>query len=123
MRCVALLCLWLAAGVGTAQAVHIHGEWLPDKAVHASLPAAAADGQGEERCTLCVAMHTAIPATLHAVPEPVGESARLRATQASAIEQRLQSFALFSRPPPSAARTLAATEASLDVSLAAPAAA
>ena len=100
MRLVAVLCLWLAAGVATAQAAHIHGDWLPNKAVHASLPEAAGQGQGEEHCPLCVAMHTAMPTSLHAVPEPLSEFSQRAAAQALVAAQRLRSFALFSRPPP-----------------------
>lgn len=104
---VAALCVVLAAAIGTAQAVHIHGEWLPKKSAHASLPAASPT-QGEEHCPLCVGMHSAMPATLQVVPAPVVETALRLAGDVLVAQQRLEHFATFSRPPPAAALATAA---------------
>jgi hypothetical protein len=119
MRVLAMLCVLLVAAVSTVQAVHVHGEWLPKNAPRASVPADASQGQGEEHCPLCVAMHSALPVTLQVVPEPVQEIAQTLTARVLAAPEKLWSFAMFSRPPPVAERTLAAGSASNDVSLAA----
>ena len=105
---MAMLCLLLVAAMGTAQAVHVHGEWLPKTAPHASIPADATQAQDQEHCPLCVAMHTALPATLQVVPEPVQEVVHRLTAHALVAKQRLRRFAMFSRPPPVGDRVLAA---------------
>ena len=53
-----------------------------------------------DHCPLCVAMHSALPATANEAPEPL---LQVQAVLFHAVElQRLQrwSFDLFSRPPP-----------------------
>jgi hypothetical protein len=102
-----MLCVALMAAVGTAQAVHIHGDWLPQNALHATVPADASQGQGEEHCPLCVAMHSALPVTLAVVPESLQEVRLLLSAHVLIAPQRLWSFAMFSRPPPVAATALA----------------
>ncbi|MDE1154296.1 MAG: hypothetical protein PW735_01040 [Acidobacteriaceae bacterium] len=100
-RWLALVCLLLAAVVGTAQAVHIHGEWLPSTkhTVHEQATAAQLLG-GEERCPLCVAMHSALPpATVMYVAVEVLEPALIAERAELAGEPRWH-FAWFSRPPP-----------------------
>jgi hypothetical protein len=114
---LAMLCVMLVGGMGMAQAVHIHGQWLPDNHVHASIPADASQGQGEEHCPLCVAMHSTLPTTMQVVPEPVRETVLGPITRLLVAPQKLWSFAMFSRPPPVVERTLATSEASQDVSL------
>lgn len=99
----------LAAAIGTAQAVHIHGDWLPKKSAHASQPAAATNqSQGEEHCPLCVGMHTAMPALLQVVTAPVLESELRLAGDVLVAQQRVEHFATFSRPPPAAVFATAA---------------
>jgi hypothetical protein len=114
LRAVALLCVLLAAVVGTAQAAHIHGEWLPSNTAHFSLASDGSQGQGEEHCPLCAAMHSALPASMQAVPEPACEVAQGFAAFVSAAPHKFWIFAMFSRPPPVAARTHAAGDASHD---------
>lgn len=97
---VAVFCVVLAASIGTAQAVHIHGDWLPKKTTHASLPAASTQAQGEEHCPLCVGMHSSVPATLQLVSAPAIETELRLAGDVLAAQQRLEHFAMFSRPPP-----------------------
>jgi len=109
-----MLCVALMAAIGTAQAVHIHGDWLPKNAAHASLPADASQGQGEEHCPLCVAMHSALPVTLAVVPVPLLEVQHLFSTRVLVAPQKLWSFAMFSRPPPVAATALAPRKESTD---------
>jgi len=109
-----MLCVALMAAIGTAQAVHIHGDWLPDNAAHASLPADASQGQGEEHCPLCVAMHSALPVTLAVVPVPLREIRLLLSARILVAPQKLWSFAMFGRPPPVAATALASRKESAD---------
>lgn len=98
----------LAAAIGTAQAVHIHGDWLPKKSAHASLPVASTQAQGEEHCPLCVGMHSAVPAMLQVVTAPVVEAELQLASDVLVAQQRLEHFANFSRPPPVAVFATAA---------------
>jgi len=121
VRVLAMWCVLLVAAVGTVQAVHIHGEWLPKNAAQVAIPADASQGQGEEHCPLCVAMHSALPATMQVVPEPVQQIAQTLYTHVLVAPEKLWSFAMFSRPPPVAARTLAASSASNDSNDALPA--
>lgn len=109
-----MLCVVLMAAVGTAQAVHIHGDWLPQNAAHVSLPADASQGQGEEHCPLCVAMHSALPVTVVAIALPMLEVRQLFSARVLVAPQKLWSFAMFSRPPPVAAPTLAPGKESSD---------
>lgn len=106
MRALATLCLLLVAALGTVQAAHVHGEWLPRADAHVSAPVAASQGQGEERCLLCVAMHTALRATLQVLPEPVQEIAPRLSALLVDRPQRRWSFTMFSRPPPAAELSL-----------------
>jgi len=101
MRWLAAACLVLAAVVGTAQAVHIHGDWLPkaDHTLHAPAASSQALG-GDERCPLCVAMHSVLPAssvqyTALEVLEPAAVAEGFERTGESSWH-----FARFSRPPP-----------------------
>lgn len=100
-RWVAALCVSLAAFVGSAQAVHVHGQWLPRGAHAATQPAVLSDGTGEEHCPLCVALHSALPVTLQLSPEPVLAVADLVLLPASHEPSAIPHFALFCRPPPS----------------------
>jgi len=118
MRLLAIVCVLLVGVVGTAQAAHVHGAWLthPDKRV--SLPMEASQSLDQEHCPLCVAMHSALPVSMQAVPEPLQQVAQRVASRVFAAPDKLWSFAMFSRPPPVAARTLAASAASNDAVLA-----
>jgi hypothetical protein len=101
LRTLAFACLLLVAGASTVQAVHIHGQWLPD---HAQKVGATADGSqlpgGEDHCPLCVAMHSALPVSAHV------ESARLVLVESNVVlgvdraPESAWHFAMFSRPPP-----------------------
>jgi len=109
-----MLCMLLMGVVGTVQAVHIHGDWLPQKAAHVSLPADGSQGEGEEHCPLCVAMHSALPVTMVVDPAPLLEAAQPLSTRVLIAPQKLWSFAMFGRPPPVAAPTLALRKGSTD---------
>jgi hypothetical protein len=101
LRVLAFACLLLVAGASSVQAVHVHGQWLPQRATQA-VP--AADGSelpgGEDRCPLCVAMHSALPVTAHVAP------ARLVLVECKLVQvvdrtpEATWHFAMFSRPPP-----------------------
>jgi hypothetical protein len=102
-RTLALVCLLLVSAVSFAQAAHIHGQWLPDRHHHASTQVDSSQlPGGEERCSLCVAMHSALPVAMHVEPAlTVLTEVRLVPTLDRA-PAALWHFAMFSRPPPAA---------------------
>jgi hypothetical protein len=57
-------------------------------------------------------MHSALPVTMHVVPAPVQDVGRALAARVLFAPEKQWNFAMFSRPPPVAARTLAASSAS-----------
>ncbi|MES2392488.1 MAG: hypothetical protein V4555_12665, partial [Acidobacteriota bacterium] len=73
MRTLAMACVLVIGLASSAQAVHVHGEFLPQNAAKARTPVDASQIPGGEiNCPLCVAMHSALPsalgsASLHAV--------------------------------------------------------
>ena len=95
LRLLAMMCLLLLCVVSTAQACHVHGELslagkdAPDS--RQSVP---------DHCPLCVAMHSALPATAHTDAEPVlqVQAVSLKTVAVDRVEQR--AYELFSRPPP-----------------------
>ena len=98
---LASACLLLVGFASSAQAVHIHGDWLPHQAAQVG---AAADASqlpgGEERCPLCVAMHSALPTVVSLQPV---QMVLVECKPATVVEQRHDAqwhFAMFSRPPP-----------------------
>ena len=101
-RVLAIACLLLVGFASSAQAVHVHGQWLPDSHVHASAAADASQLPGSEAdCPLCVAMHSAMPATI-AVPTTAlvaDETARVSLV-AERVPETQWHYAGFSRPPP-----------------------
>jgi hypothetical protein len=97
VRLLAMVCLLLVGGASTAQAAHIHGQWLPQHAAHASQPASATQTQGgEEHCGLCMAMHAALPVAMRVEPVRLALVARV----AIEAEERAAASSWFSRPPP-----------------------
>lgn len=107
-----MLCVMLVGSVGTVAAVHTHGKLLPSNATRFTTPADVSQGQGEENCPLCVAMHSTLPITMQVVPEPVQDAGQLFTLHVPVTPQKLWIFAMFSRPPPVAARMLAVSSAS-----------
>jgi hypothetical protein len=102
MRLLALACLLFVGVASSAQAVHIHGKWLPDNTVKASTAADASQlPGGEEHCPLCLAMHSAaLPISAHVEPVRL-LVVELRPTQTvEHIPESQWHFAMFSRPPP-----------------------
>jgi hypothetical protein len=101
MRVLAFACVLLVAGASSVQAIHIHGQWLPQRAQQAAAPP---DGSelpgGEGHCPLCVAMHSALPVAAHVEPT------RLVLVECKVVQvvdrtpETVWHFAMFSRPPP-----------------------
>jgi hypothetical protein len=103
MRVLAVLCLLLVSGASTAQAAHIHGQWLPHHAAQAGEPMQAAQSPGgEERCVLCMAMHAALPVSMRVEPVRVALVAVRVFESADRVVDSHWHFAMFSRPPPAA---------------------
>ncbi len=101
LRVLAYACLLLVVGASSFQAIHIHGKWLPQNAIHAgSQPAGSQVPGGEEHCPLCMAMHSALPVAGHV------DVVRLTLVECKPVQalqyapEALWHFAMFSRPPP-----------------------
>ena len=102
---MALLCLLLVAFSGSAQAVHVHGQWLPHQQTQVGVAVDASQSPSEAACPLCVAMHSALPVAA-AVPAAVlvaGMPMRVAAA-ADRVPDEAWHFARFSRPPPAELR-------------------
>ena len=101
LRVLAFACLLLLTGASSLQAAHIHGELLPHQQTLVDAPADASQlPGGEDRCPLCVAMHSALPAVVRLEPaQLVLVECRLAAVAECAHESQWH-FAMFSRPPP-----------------------
>jgi hypothetical protein len=101
MRMLAVLCLLLVGGASTAQAAHIHGQWLPHSAVKAAVPVSATQlPGGEEHCLLCMAMHSALPVSMRLEPVRLALVSCTVAESADRLAASSWHFAMFSRPPP-----------------------
>ena len=103
MRWLTSACLVLFAMAATAEAVHVHGQWLPNNKVQVHAPVESTQGNGEERCPLCVAMHPAMPVSQQAAPPPPVLSSITPVETAWRAPEAPWPFAMFSRPPPSVA--------------------
>ena len=97
MRLLALLSILLVAIMSTVQVCHTHDLLPQSKGSHSSLPTPQSS---PDHCPLCVAMHSALPATLQDVPEPVLLIHVLDSTAADAERIFRWRFQLASRPPP-----------------------
>jgi hypothetical protein len=101
LRVLTFAFLLLVVGASSVQAIHIHGEWLPQNAIHAgSLPTGSQAPGGEEHCPLCIAMHSALPVTAH-VNAVLLTLVECKAVQAfNRVPETQWHYAMFSRPPP-----------------------
>ena len=101
LRTMALLCLLLVAFSSSAQAVHVHGQWLPHQQTQVDIAADTSQSQSEASCPLCVAMHSTLPvaATIPATEMVADEPMRVVAV-ADRVPDETWHFARFSRPPP-----------------------
>lgn len=93
LRWITVLCILLIAVMATAQVCHSHDPSAQQAGSHRSAP-------GPDTCPLCVAMHSALPATLQATPEPFLHLQTLDSTAADAERLFRWRFQLASRPPP-----------------------
>ena len=86
-RCTALLFVFLMAGFGFVQAVHVHD-------------VLAGQASPTSHCSVCVAAHNAVLISPpSAAPLPVVSTAFLEASEPQ-LESRLQVAPSFIRPPP-----------------------
>lgn len=102
-RVVALLCLLLVSLASTAQAVHTHGTGLPQRQAHVGKLQTGIAPADESVCPLCVAMHSALPASGSPVQLRLSLHAAEPAPWTLVFLTEPQHFAGFSRPPPAAA--------------------
>jgi hypothetical protein len=98
---MAILCLLIVGFVSSAQAAHVHGQWLPHQQTQADAAVNASQTPSEAACPVCVAMHTALPVAA-AVPatEMVAEEPMRAPATADRVPDEAWHFARFSRPPP-----------------------
>jgi hypothetical protein len=101
MRAFAAVCLLFVALASSVEAVHIHGEWLPHHAAHVEqkAPGSSLPG-GEEKCPLCVGMHSALPVTERAAPVTITLVLARSVTMTDRMPEIVWHYAGFSRPPP-----------------------
>lgn len=93
LRWLTTLGILLLTVMSTVQACHTH-DLVPQAAgSHQGIP-------GPDHCPLCVAMHSALPATLQSAPEPVLHVQELDSVAADAERIFRWRFELACRPPP-----------------------
>ena len=101
VRTLALACLLLLSVASTVQAVHIHGDLLPERAAKAgTLPDVSVPQGGELRCGLCGAMHSALPVTASPLVATLTVVAAVVVTAQDRVPVSEWHFVSFSRPPP-----------------------
>jgi hypothetical protein len=93
LRWMTVLCILLIAVMTTVQVCHTHDLTQQQTGSHQGVPT-------PDHCPLCVAMHSALPATLQTAPEPVLHMQALDSTAADAERLFRWRFQLASRPPP-----------------------
>jgi hypothetical protein len=93
LRWVTVFCIVLIAVMTTVQVCHTHTPALQEQGTHQGTPA-------PDHCPLCMAMHSAMPVTPQAAPEPVLHMQALDSTAADAERLFRWRFQLASRPPP-----------------------
>lgn len=89
-----LACVLLVAVMSTVQVCHTHHLIPQPTGSHQNLPSS-------DHCPLCIAMHSAMPASLHIGPEPVIQAQRLDSVAADADRPFRWHFQMACRPPPS----------------------
>ena len=95
LRFVAILCILVVCVMSTAQVCHTHSDLsLLKRGPAKNVPAP------EDHCPLCVAMHSALPVSLHIAPEPMLQIHALDSVAADAERIFRWRFELASRPPP-----------------------
>jgi hypothetical protein len=95
LQLVALLCVLVVCVMSTAQVCHTHADLsLLKQRSPQNGPAP------DDHCPLCVAMHSALPVSLHVAPEPMLQIQALDSVAADAERIFRWRFELASRPPP-----------------------
>jgi len=102
LRGLALACLLMIGVVSTAQAAHVHGQLLPHKSAHLERVVNSSElPGGEEKCPLCVAMHSGfLPVTLKIAPIVTTTVLVKAVSVTDRLPDSVWHFAQFSRPPP-----------------------
>jgi hypothetical protein len=97
MRMIAALCILMITFMSAAQACHTHAEQssLRQSSHHNQAPQ-------EDHCPVCMAMHSALPATLHLAPAPTLEIEPLSAVVSDTSRAFNWRFEMASRGPPAA---------------------
>jgi hypothetical protein len=95
LRLLAVLCVVVVCMMSTVLACHTHADFsaLKQNSQHHS-PAT------DDHCPLCVAMHSALPVSLHVTPEPMLQIQSLNSVAADARRIFRWRFEMASRPPP-----------------------
>ena len=96
LRLLAILCVLVVCIMSTVLACHTHADFsaLKQNSQHSN-PAT------DDHCPLCVAMHSALPVSLHVTPEPMLQIQALSSVAADAQRIFRWRFEMASRPPPS----------------------
>lgn len=94
LRLIAVFCLLMVTFMSAAQACHTHAEAssLRQGTHHQPAP--------EDHCPVCVAMHSALPASLHLAPAPTLQVEALTASVSDSLRAFHWRFELASRGPP-----------------------
>jgi hypothetical protein len=99
LRLMALMCILLIGVASTAEVCHTHpGTIASSRNSGQNVP--GSNVPGPDHCPLCVAMHTALPATASASFEPVLQAQPVAVKLAADAWALQWSYELFSRPPP-----------------------
>ena len=95
LRLLAILCVVVVCIMSTVLACHTHAEFsLKQNPQQHRSPAT------DDHCPLCVAMHSALPVSLHVTPEPMLQIQALDSAAADARRIFRWRFEMASRPPP-----------------------
>ena len=106
MRLVAGLSLLLLLFASSAQANHLHGARLLGPRFQVATHSDSSPWPGDEAsCTLCVAMHSALPSGTQVHAGLLQASGCPLASFTDRVALRLLQFSLFSRPPPALAHS------------------
>lgn len=96
LRLIAILCVLVVSIMSTVLACHTHAEFSALKQNSQQHNGPTPD----DHCPLCVAMHSALPVSLHVTPEPMLQIQALDSVAADAQRTFRWRFEMASRPPP-----------------------
>ena len=101
MRLAAIFSFLLVLVASSAQATHVHGDWLPHSNSQVTVQTDAVLWPADETsCPLCMAMHSAMPTGMHTgIAGLCAVSCRIPSLP-ERVAWRMLYFSLFSRPPP-----------------------